>query len=107
METHKKRYRVMSIIDGSELYVDSFDHLEQARGCVRRIQATYHSMPQYSFTLYPRLVIVDGQSDTCELAGERSTRTTQDRLSMMAQIERENDRRTREWVKQHEAAPRA
>ena len=34
------------------------------------------------------------------------TRTTQDRLSMMAQIERKNDRRTREWVKQHEAAPR-
>ena len=35
------------------------------------------------------------------------TRTTRDRLSMMAQIERENDRLTREWVKQHEAAPRA
>lgn len=107
METHKKRYRVMSIIDGSELYVDSFDHLEQARGCVRRIQATYHSMPQYSFTLYPRLVIVDGQSDICELAGERSTRTTRDRLETMAQIDAANDRRTREWSARHEASPRS
>ena len=107
METHKKRYHVMSIIDGSELYVDSFDHLEQARGCVRRIQATYHSMPQYSFTLYPRLVIVDGQSDTCELAGERSTRTTRDRLETMAQTDAANDRRTREWSARHEASPRA
>lgn len=39
-----------------------------------------------------------------EKAGTRSTR---DRLLMMAQIDQENDRRTREWVKQHEAAPRA
>ena len=34
------------------------------------------------------------------------TRTTRDSLIMMAQIERENDRLTLEWVKQHEAAPR-
>ena len=99
MENRKKRYHVFSVIDGCELYVDSFDLIEQARRCVLRIQEAYHSAPQDRFIRYPRLVI-------CDTKAESAPRTTRDRLSMMAQIERENDRRTREWVKQHEAAPR-
>ena len=99
MENRKKRYHVLSIIDGSELCVDSFDLIEQARRCVLRIQEAYHSAPQDRFIRYPRLVI-------CDTKAESAPRTTQDRLNMMAQIEQENDRRTREWVKQHEAAPR-
>lgn len=107
MENRKKRYQVISVIDGSELYVDSFDLLDQARLCVLRIQEAYHSAPQDKFIRYPRLVIVDGQSDTCELAGERSTRTTRDRLETMAQTDAANDMRTREWSARHEAAPRS
>lgn len=99
MEHRKKRYHVISVIDGSELYVDSFDLLEQALRCVLRIQDAYHSALQEKFIRYPRLVIRDTQSGS-------APRTTRDRLETMAQTEQENDRRTREWVKQHEAAPR-
>ena len=100
METRKKRYQVISVIDGSELYVDSFDLIDQARLCVLRIQDAYHSAPQDKFIRYPRLVIRDTQS-------ESAPRTTRDRLSQMAQIEAANDRRTQEWSARHEAAPRA
>lgn len=99
MQNQKKRYHVLSVIDGSEVCVDSFDLIEQARRCVLRIQEAYHSAPQDRFIRYPRLVIFDTKSESAQL-------TTRDRLTQMAQIDAENDRRTREWVKQHEAAPR-
>ena len=99
MENRKKRYHVLSVIDESELYVDSFDLIEQARRCVLRIQEAYHSAPQDRFIRYPRLVI-------CDTKSESAPRTTRDRLTQMAQIDAENDRRTREWRKRHEAAPR-
>ena len=101
MQNRNKRYHVLSVIDGSEVCVDSFDLIEQARRCVLRIQEAYHSAPQDKFIRYPRLVICDTKSE------ESAPRTTRDRLTQMAQIDAENDRRTREWVKQHEAAPRA
>lgn len=99
MQNQKKRYHVLSVIDGSEVCVDSFDLIEQARRCVQRIQEAYHSAPQDRFIRYPRLVI-------CDTKAESAPRTTQDRLNMMAQIEQENDRRTREWSARHEATPR-
>ena len=100
MENRKKRYQVISIIDGSELYVDSFDLLDQACLCVLRIQDAYHSAPQEKFIRYPRLVIRDTKS-------ESAPHTTRDRLSQMAQIEAANDRRIQEWSARHEAAPRS
>lgn len=100
MENRKKRYQVISVIDGSELYVDSFDLLDQARLCVLRIQEAYHSAPQDKFIRYPRLVIRDTQSGS-------APRTTRDRLETMAQTEAANDRRIQEWSARHEAAQRS
>lgn len=105
MENQKKRYRVLSIVGNSEMCVASFDQLDQARICVQRIQTAYNSMPQYRFTRYPRLVIVDGQSNTSELAGECVSRTTRDKLEQMKKIDEENERRMNEWSKKHETAP--
>ena len=63
----------------------------------------------YSFAMrdkricFPDLVI----PDTRERSAEQPTRrNTGDKLRMMKRIEAENDRRTREWSKRHEAAPR-
>ena len=104
MEQRTKRYCVMSIIKGRERYVDSFDLLDQAKLCVNRMQLDYHFFLHDKRISFPDLVI----RDTHECPIERETgRKTGDKLRMMKRIEAENDRRTREWRKRHEAAPRA
>ena len=104
MESRTKRYCVMSIIKGKEQYVDSFDLMDQARLCVLRMQQDFRFALRDKRIIFPDLVI----RDTHECPIERATgRKTSDKLRRMKRIEQENDRRTREWRKRHEAAPRA
>lgn len=104
MERRTKRYCVMSMNNGREQYVDSFDLLDQAKLCVNRMQLDYHFFLHDKRISFPDLVI----RDTHECPIERETgRKTGDKLRRMKRIDAENDRRTREWRKRHEAAPRA
>ena len=104
MESRTKRYCVMSIIKGKEQYVDSFDLMDQAKLCVLRMQQNFRHALRDKRIIFPDLVI----RDTHECPIERATgRKTSDKLRRMKRIEQENDRRTREWRKRHEAAPRA
>ena len=104
MESRTKRYCVMSIIKGKERYVDSFDLMDQAKLCVLRMQQNFRHALRDKRIIFPDLVI----RDTHECPIERATgRKTSDKLRRMKRIEQENDRRTLEWRKRHEAAPRA
>ena len=104
MEHRTKRYCVMSIIKGRERYVDSFDLMDQARLCVLRMQQDFRFALRDKKINFPDLVI----RDTRECPIERPTgRKTTDKLRRMKRIDAENDRRTRDWRKRHEAAPRA
>ena len=94
----------MSIIKGKERYVDSFDLMDQARLCVLRMQQNFRFALRDKRIIFPDLVIRDTRECPIERA---SGRKTVDKLRMMKRIEQENDRRTREWRKRHEAAPRA
>ena len=102
MEHRKKRYCVMSVINGKERHIDSFDLLDQARLCVLHMQQDFRFALRDKQISFPDLVI----RDTRECPIERPTCTT-DKLRQMKRIDAENDRRTREWRKRHEAAPRA
>lgn len=102
MEQRTKRYCVMSINNGVEQYVDSFDLLDQAKLCVNRMQTDFRFALRDKQISFPDLVI----RDTREFPIERPTSTT-DKLLRMKRIGADNDRRTREWRKRHEAAPRA
>ena len=94
----------MSIIKGKERYVDSFDLMDQAKLCVLRMQQNFRFALRDKRIIFPDLVI----RDTRECPIERATgRKTGDKLRRMKRIEKENDRRTLEWRKRHEAAPRA
>lgn len=104
MERRTKRYCVMSMNNGAEQYVDSFDLLDQAKLCVNRMQLDYHFFLHDKRISFPDLVI----RDTRECPIEWPTgRKTGDKLRRMKRIDAENDRSTREWRKRHEAAPRA
>ena len=102
MERRTKRYCVMSIVKGREQYVDSFDLLDQAKLCVNRMQTDFRFALRDKQISFPDLVI----RDTRECHIERPNGTG-DKLRRMKRIDAENDRRTREWRKRHEAAPRA
>ena len=104
MEQRTKRYCVMSMNNGREQYVDSFDLLDQAKLCVNRMQLDYHFFLHDKRISFPDLVIRDSRECTIE---RETGRKTGDKLRRMKRIESENDRRTREWRKRHEAAPRA
>ena len=104
MERRTKRYCVMSVINGEERYVDSFDLLDQAKLCVNRMQLDYHFFLHDKRISFPDLVIRDSRECTIE---RETGRKTGDKLRRMKRIDAENDRRTREWRKRHEAAPRA
>ena len=94
----------MSINKGRERYVDSFDLMDQAKLCVLRMQQNFRHALRDKRIIFPDLVI----RDTRECPIERATgRKTGDKLRQMKRIEKENDRRTLEWRKRHEAAPRA
>ena len=68
------------------------------------MQLDYHFFLHDKRISFPDLVI----RDTHECPIERETgRKTGDKLRRMKRIDAENDRRTREWRKRHEAAPRA
>ena len=104
MEQRTKRYCVMSINKGRERYVDSFDLMDQAKLCVLRMQQNFRHALRDKRIIFPDLVI----RDTRECPIERATgRKTGDKLRRMKRIEKEHDRRTLEWRKRHEAAPRA
>ena len=104
MEQRTKRYCVMSINKGVEQYVDSFDLLDQAKLCVNRMQLDYHFFLHDKRISFPDLVIRDSRECTIE---RETGRKTGDKLRRMKRIDADNDRRTREWRKRHEAAPRA
>ena len=104
MEQRTKRYCVMSIIKGREQYVDSIDLLDQAKLCVNRMQLDYHFFLHDKRISFPDLVIRDSRECTIE---RETGRKTGDKLRRMKRIDADNDRRTREWRKRHEAAPRA
>ena len=104
MERRTKRYCVMSVINGEERYVDSFDLLDQAKLCVNRMQLDYHFFLHDKRISFPDLVIRDSRECTIE---RETGRKTGDKLRRMKRIDAENDRRTLEWRKRHEAAPRA
>ena len=104
MERRTKRYCVMSLNNGGEQYVDSFDLLDQARMCVLRMQTDYSFFLRDKRISFPDLVIRDTREGYAELP---TGRNTGDKLRMMKRIDAENDRRTQEWSKQHEASPRA
>lgn len=104
MEHRKKRYCVMSVINGEERYVDSFDLLDQAKLCVNRMQLDYHFFLHDKRISFPDLVIRDTRE--CPIEWPTGRKTT-DKLRRMKRIDAENDRRTLEWRKRHEAAPRA
>ena len=101
MERRTKRYCVMSMNNGREQYVDSFDLLDQAKLCVNRMQLDYHFFLHDKRISFPDLVIRDSRECTIE---RETGRKTGDKLH---RIDAENDRRTLEWRKRHEAAPRA
>lgn len=100
MERRTKRYCVMSVINGEERYVDSFDLLDQARLCVLHMQQDFRFALRDKKINFPDLVIRDTRECPIE-------QTTGDKLRMMKRIESENDRRTQEWRKRHEDSPRA
>ena len=100
MERRTKRYCVMSVINGEERYVDSFDLLDQARLCVLHMQQDFRFALRDKKINFPDLVIRDTRECPIE-------QTTGDKLRRMKRIDAENDRRTREWRKRHEAVPRA
>ena len=102
MEQRTKRYCVMSMNNGKELIVDSFDLMDQARLCVLRMQQHFQFAPRDKRISFPDLVI----RDTRECHIERPNGTG-DKLRMMKRIESENDMRTQEWRKRHEDSPRA
>ena len=102
MEQRTKRYCVMSMNNGAEQYVDSFDLLDQAKLCVLRMQTDFRFALRDKQISFPDLAI----RDTRECHIER-TNGTKDKLRRMKRIDAENDRRTLEWRKRHEAAPRA
>ena len=104
MEHRTKRYWVMSKNNGREQYVDSFDLLDQAKLCVNRMQLDYHFFLHDKRISFPDLVIRDSRECTIE---RETGRKTGDKLRRMKRIDADNDRRTREWRKRHEAAPRA
>ena len=104
MERRTKRDCVMSLNNGGEQYVDSFDLLDQAKLCVNRMQLDYHFFLHDKRISFPDLVIRDSRECTIE---RETGRKTGDKLRRMKRIDAENDRRTREWRKRHEAAPRA
>ena len=104
MENRTKRYCVMSMNNGREQYVDSFDLLDQAKRCVNRMQLDYHFFLHDKRISFPDLVIRDSRECTIE---RETGRKTGDKLRRMKRIDAENDRRTLEWRKRHEAAPRA
>ena len=104
MEHRTKRYCVMSLNNGGEQYVDSFDLLDQAKLCVNRMQLDYHFFLHDKRISFPDLVIRDSRECTIE---RETGRKTTDKLRRMKRIDADNDRRTREWRKRHEAAPRA
>ena len=104
MEQRTKRYCVMSINKGVEQYVDSFDLLDQAKLCVNRMQLDYHFFLHDKRISFPDLVIRDSRECTIE---RETGRKTGDKLRRMKRIDADNDRRTLEWRKRHEAAPRA
>ena len=104
MEQRIKRYCVMSMNNGEEQYVDSFDLLDQAKLCVNRMQLDYHFFLHDKRISFPDLVIRDSRECTIEWP---TGRKTGDKLRRMKRIDAENDRSTREWRKRHEAAPRA
>ena len=94
----------MSINKGRERYVDSFDLMDQAKLCVLRMQQDFRFAIREKRIIFPDLVI----RDTRECPIERTNgRKPGDKLRRMKRIEKENDRRTLEWRKRHEAAPRA
>ena len=102
MEHRKKRYCVMSMNKGVEQYVDSFDLLDQAKLCVNRMQTDFRFALRDKQIRFPDLVI----RDTHECHIDRPNGTG-DKLRRMKRIDAENDRRSLEWRKRHEAAPRA
>ena len=104
MEQRTKRYCVMSMNNGAEQYVDSFDLLDQAKLCVNRMQLDYHFFLHDKRISFPDLVIRDSRECTIE---RETGRKTGDKLRRMKRIDADNDRRTLEWRKRHEAAPRA
>ena len=104
MEQRTKRYCVMSLNNGREQYVDSFDLLDQAKLCVNRMQLDYHFFLHDKRISFPDLVIRDSRECTIE---RETGRKTGDKLRRMKRIDADNDRRTLEWRKRHEAAPRA
>ena len=101
MERRTKRYCIMSLNNGREQYVDSFDLLDQAKLCVNRMQTDFRFALRDKQISFPDLVI----RDTRECPIERPNGTC-DKLRMMKRIESENDRRTQEWRKRHEDSPR-
>ena len=103
MERRTKRYCVMSMNNGIEQYVDSFDLLDQAKLCVLRMQTDYRFFLRDKRISFPDLVIRDTRVCSAE---QPIGRNTCDKLRMMKRIDAENDRRTREWSARHEAAPR-
>ena len=103
MEQRTKRYCVMSLNNGVEQYVDRFDLLDQAKLCVNRMQLDYHFFLHDKRISFPDLVIRDTRE--CHIEWPTGRKTT-DKLRRMKRIDAENDRRTREWSKRHEAAPR-
>ena len=102
MERRTKRYCVMSMNNGREQYVDSFDLLDQAKLCVLRMQQNFRHALRDKRIIFPDLVI----RDTRECPIDRATGTT-GKLRRMKRIDAENERRSLEWRKRHEAAPRA
>lgn len=102
MERRTKRYCVMSMNNGREQYVDSFDLLDQAKLCVNRMQTDFRFALRDKRINFPDLVI----RDTRECPIERPNGTG-DKLRMMKRIESDNDMRTQEWRKRHEDSPRA
>ena len=104
MERRTKRYCVMSLNNGKEQYVDSFDLLDQAKLCVNRMQLDYHFFLHDKRISFPDLVIRDSRECTIE---RETGRKTGDKLRRMKRIDADNDRRTQEWRKRHEASPRA
>lgn len=100
MERRTKRYCVMSVINGEERYVDSFDLLDQARLCVLHMQQDFRFALRDKKISFPDLVIRDTRECPIE-------QTTGDKLRMMKRIESENDERTQEWRKRHEDSPSA
>ena len=72
MERRTKRYCVMSMNNGREQYVDSFDLLDQAKLCVNRMQLDYHFFLHDKRISFPDLVIRD--THECPIDGKPGER---------------------------------